>query len=125
MINKQLTHPQSIVVVGASNDIQKPGGKILKNILDGKFTGGLYVINPKEDQVQGIKSYKSPDLLPEVDLAIIAIAARYTPEVVEYLTEHKNTRAFIILSAGYSEESHDGKELEDPIVKGNNKGPTA
>jgi len=121
MINKQLTHPQSIVVVGASNDIQKPGGKILKNILDGKFSGELYVINPKEDIVQGVRSFKSPDLLPEVDMAIIAIAARHTPEVVEYLTEHKNTRAFIILSAGYSEESHEGKELEDRIVNAINK----
>lgn len=121
MINKQLTHPQSIVVVGASNDIQKPGGKILKNILDGKFSGELYVINPKEDTVQGVRSFKSPDLLPEVDMAIIAIAARHTPEVVEYLTEHKNTRAFIILSAGFSEESHEGKKLEDRIVSAVNK----
>ncbi len=116
MINKQLTHPQSIVVVGASNDIQKPGGKILKNILSGGFAGKLYVLNPKEQTVQGVTSYNKPADLPEVDLAIIAIAAKYTPEVVDYLTEHKNTRAFIILSAGYSEESHDGKLLEDRVV---------
>ncbi|MBU3928042.1 MAG: acetate--CoA ligase family protein [Bacteroidetes bacterium] len=121
MVNRQLTHPQSIVVIGGSNDIQKPGGKILKNLIDGKFLGQLMVLNPKEDQVQGIRSYKTPGELPEVDLAIIAIAAKYTPELVEFLTENKNTRAFIILSAGYSEESHEGKLLEDRVVAAINK----
>ena len=42
--------------------------------------------------------------MPTVDLAVIAIAAKYTPDTVEYLTQNKNTKAFIILSAGFSEE---------------------
>ncbi|MDP2721393.1 MAG: acetate--CoA ligase family protein [Bacteroidales bacterium] len=121
MINIQLTHPQSIVVIGGSNDIQKPGGKILKNLIDGKFPGELMVLNPKEALVQGIKSYQVPADLPDVDLAIIAIAAKYTPEVVEFLTQNKKTRAFIILSAGFSEESHEGKILEDRVVAAINK----
>ncbi len=121
MINIQLTHPQSIVVVGGSNDVQKPGGKILKNLKDGDFKGELYVMNPKEEEVQGIKSYKNPADLPDVDLAIIAIAAKHTPQVVEFLTENKNTKAFIILSAGFSEESHEGKLLEDRVVAAINK----
>jgi len=121
MITKQLTHPKSIVVVGASNDIQKPGGKVLKNLIDGGFTGFLYVINPKEDEVQGIKSYRSPQEIPDVDMAIIAIAARYTPKTVEILSQQKHTKAFIILSAGFSEESHEGKLLEDEIVASVNR----
>ena len=56
MINKQLLNPSSIVVVGGSDDIQKPGGKVLKNLIDGHFKGSLYVENPKLDEVQGIKS---------------------------------------------------------------------
>ncbi len=121
MITKELTHPRSIVVVGGSEDIQKPGGKILKNLIDGKFAGELYVMNPKMDEVQGIKSYRTPDEMPDVDLAIIAIAAKYIPDTVEFLTENKNTRAFIILSAGFSEESHEGKLLEDRVVQAINK----
>lgn len=121
MIVRQLTHPESIVVVGGSNDIKKPGGKILKNIIDGRFKGKLYVANPKEDEVQGIKSYKNPDDLPNVDLAIIAIAAKFTPDTVEFLTEKKGTRAFIIISAGFSEESEEGKILEDRVVAAVNK----
>lgn len=116
MITKQLTHPESIVVVGGSNDIEKPGGKVLKNILEGGFAGQLYVINPKETEVQGIKSFPSAEAVPAVDLAVIAIAARFIPDVVDQLAYHKNTKAFIILSAGFSEESHEGKLLEDKIV---------
>jgi len=121
MINRQLTHPRSIVVVGGSNDITKPGGKILKNIIDGRFSGALYVSNPKETEVQGIVSYPDPSGLPQVDLAVIAIAARFIPDLVDLLTTSKGTRAFIILSAGFSEESPEGKILETQIVESVNK----
>lgn len=116
MITKQLTHPESIVVVGGSNDISKPGGKVLKNLIDGGFTGKIYVLNPKETIVQGINSYPDPHHLPDCDLAVIAIAARFVPDLVDELITHKKTRAFIILSAGFSEESAEGKILEDRIV---------
>ncbi len=121
MINEQLINPKSIVVIGGSNNINKPGGKILKNLIDGDFAGDLYVMNLKESEVQGIKSFNTPEDLPQVDLAIIAIAAKYTPDVVEVLTSTKNTKAFIIISAGYSEENEAGKELEDLIVEKINK----
>lgn len=121
MINKQLLNPEHIVVVGGSNDIQKPGGKVLKNLIDGKFKGELYVTNPKETEVQGKKSYQKPEDLPQVDLAIIAIAAKYCPAVIKTLAEEKNTRAFIILSAGFSEMGEEGKKLEDEVVSIINK----
>ena len=116
MINEQLLNPKSIVVVGGSNDLQKPGGTILRNLIEGKFRGDLFVTNPKENEVQGIRSYQDPKGLPAVDLAIIAIAARFIPETVETLAREKNTKAFIILSAGFSEESKEGKLLEQRIV---------
>src|SRR6056297_1529176 len=117
MITKQLLAPQSIVVVGGSDDIQKPGGKVLKNLIDGNFKGELYVVNPKLDEVQGIKSYRDINDLPEVDLAIMAIAAKYCPPTIDILTKKKKTRAFIILSAGFSEENEEGAKLEADIVK--------
>ena len=116
MVTQALIDPGSIVVVGGSNDVGKPGGKILKNLIDGKFKGELYVINPKESEVLGIKCYNDPSALPDVDLAIIAIAAKYIPETVEILAKEKKTRGFIILSAGFSEESEEGSELEKQIV---------
>jgi acyl-CoA synthetase (NDP forming) len=117
MITKQLLAPKSIVVVGGSNDTSKPGGAVLRNIIENKFSGKLYVTNLKESEVQGIKSFSDPALLPETDLAIIAIAAKYIPETVEILAKQKNTRAFIILSAGFSEESVAGKILEQKVVE--------
>lgn len=116
MIANQLFNPKSIVIIGGSNDIHKPGGKVLKNLIDGEFSGKLYVSNPKEEQVQGIVSYKDLNGLPQVDLAIIAIAAKYTLPAIQLLTEKKETKAFIILSAGFSEENEAGAELEKQIV---------
>ncbi len=121
MITEQLTHPRSIVVVGGSDNIQKPGGKVLKNLLDGGFDGKIYVMNPKKDEVQGVKSYRDPKDLPNVDLAIIAVAAKYAPDTIEFLTQNKNTLAFIVLSAGFSEESYEGKLLENRMVEAVNK----
>jgi acetyltransferase len=117
MVTQALIDPKSIVVVGASNDIRKPGGKLLKNIIDGGFKGELFVTNPKESEVQGIPCFKDPIHLPETDLAIIAIAARFIPETIEVLAKKKNTRAFIVLSAGFSEENEEGKILEKQIVE--------
>ncbi len=116
MINKQLLDPKNIVVVGGSNNIQKPGGKVLKNLIDGKFNGELYVTNPKKKSVQGINCYHKPEDLPQVDLAIIVIAAKYCSHVIKTLAEEKNTRAFIILSAGFSEIGEEGKKIEDEVV---------
>jgi len=116
MVNQQLLNPKSIVVVGGSNNIHKPGGKVLKNLLDGDFKGEIYVTNPKEESVQGLKCFQDPDNLPNVDLAIIAIAAKFCPQTIELLAKKKHTRAFIILSAGFSEENEEGKLLENQIV---------
>ncbi len=121
MINSALLDPKSIVVVGGSDDVTKPGGKVLKNLIDGNYKGDLYVVNLKDDEVQGIKSYHTPENLPPVDLAIIAIAAKYTFDVVKILTEQKQTKGFIILSAGYSEVSEEGEILEQQIVEQVNK----
>lgn len=117
MINRELTDPKSIIVIGGSNDLQKPGGKILKNIKDGGFKGTLMVMNPKEDHVQGITSFRELRLIPSVELAIIAIAAKYVPETVSLLTKEKNTKAFIIISAGFSEENEEGRQLERKTVE--------
>jgi len=117
MINDALIHPRSIVVVGASNDVHKPGGKILKNLLDHAFKGDLYVVNPKQDEVQGLKSFRDLKDLPQADLAVLAVPAAHCPGAVELLAMQKGTRAFIIISAGFSEENEEGARLEKRIVE--------
>jgi len=117
MINEKLLNPKSIVVVGGSDNVASPGGKVLKNLIDYNFKGKLYVVNPKNDEIQGIQSYRAVEDLPDVDLAVIAIAAKFIKETVSVLANQKNTGGFIILSAGFSEESHEGAELEKEIVE--------
>lgn len=117
MVTDQLINPKSIVVVGGSNTLSKPGGKVLFNLNDGHFKGNIYVVNPKEPEVQGLKAFADVKDLPGVDLAIIAIAAKFCIETVEVLVKEKGTRAFIILSAGFSEENEEGAKIEKKIVE--------
>ncbi|MBN2348709.1 MAG: acetate--CoA ligase family protein [Bacteroidales bacterium] len=117
MINKQLVNPGSIAVIGGSNNLQKPGGKILKNIIDGNYKGGLYVVNLKEKEVQGFKVYQSVHDLPEAELAILAIPAKNCSGTIEILATTKNTKAFIVISAGFSEENTEGAQLEKELVE--------
>lgn len=116
MVTEQLINPKSIVITGGSNNLGKPGGKVLFNLKDGNFKGDLYVVNPKEQDVQGVKTFADVKDLPPVDLAIIAIAAKYCVETVDVLANQKGTRAFIILSAGFSEENSEGAVYEKQIT---------
>lgn len=116
MVNKQLLQPKSIVVIGGSNDIKKPGGNMLKNILEGGYKGELRVVNPREEKVQGLSSYSSVEKIPDTDLAILAIAAKYCPATIKTLAEEKNTKAFIIISAGFGEGDEQGKKWEEEIT---------
>jgi acetyltransferase len=117
MIVKELMNPASIVVVGGSDDLYKPGGAVLRNLKDGTFKGTIHVVNPKSERVQGIVACKDARELPAVDMAILAIAARYCPGVVEVLAREKGTRAFIILSAGFHEEGEEGARLEKQVAE--------
>lgn len=116
MINEQLLQPKSIVVIGGSNNVHKPGGAVIRNILNGGYQGVLRVVNPKEDEIQGLKVFHDVKQLPDTDLAILVVAAKFCPDYVDYLAKEKHVRAFIIISAGFSEETHEGAELEQRII---------
>ena len=116
MLNKQLINPKSIVIIGGSNDIRKPGGKIVTNLIKGGFKGTLNIVNPKENKIQGLKSYASVNDISETDLAILAIPARFCLETITTLAKQKNTKAFIIISAGFAEAGERGKAIENEIV---------
>lgn len=117
MINRQLISPKSIVVVGGSDDTLKPGGNTLKNLLDTHYSGDLFVVNPKADSAQGVKSYRNIGDIPEVECAILAIPAKMCLEAVETLCYKKSCKAIIILSAGFHEDSPEGAEIEKKIAQ--------
>ena len=116
MINRQLLHPESIVVIGGSNNIHKPGGAVVRNIINGGYQGVLRIVNPKEDEVQGIKVFHDAKEIPPTDLAIIVIPAKMCPATVKLLASEKSVKAFIIISAGFGEETPEGAVLEKEIL---------
>ncbi len=116
MINRQLLQPESIVVIGGSNNVHKPGGAVVRNLLQGGYQGTLRIVNPKEDEVQGIKVFHDVKEIPPTELAILVVAAKFCPDYVEMLARDKEVRAFIIISAGFGEETKAGAVLEQRII---------
>jgi acetate---CoA ligase (ADP-forming) len=115
MLNSSLIQPLSIAVIGASNNLGKPGGGLVRNLLKGNFNGNVYPVNPKENVIQGLKAYNTLDQLPNTDLAILAIKAEACIASLEFLAKNKATKAFIIISAGFSEIGEEGKKLEESL----------
>ncbi len=116
MINEQLLSPKSIAIIGGSGNIHKPGGKILKNIIDGGFSGTIYVVNTKKTEVTGTTWVADISQLPDTDLAILSIPAKDCPGAIDTLALQKNTRAFIVIAAGFSELHAEGAQLEKLMV---------
>jgi acetyltransferase len=116
MINRELLEPKSIVVVGGSNNVHKPGGAIVRNIIGGEYQGNLYIVNPKEEVVQGIEVHHDVKDIPQTEMAVLVVAAKYCPDYVDFLCREKGVRAFVIISAGFGEETPEGALLEQRIL---------
>lgn len=115
--HQRLFTPNSIVVIGGSNDDSKPGGRVLKHIIEQGYTGSLWVINPKGAAIKRLPTYGSIELLPETpDLAIIAIPARFVEKAMEDL-ERKGVKTVIVLTAGFGEKDAAGKRAELDLCK--------
>ncbi|MBC8319570.1 MAG: acetate--CoA ligase family protein [Bacteroidetes bacterium] len=111
-----LFEPKAVAIVGASVKELSIGNVIIKNLLHYKYKGPIYPINPKVDEVRGIKAYKSIlDVPCEVDLAHIVIPPPFVPMEVENCGK-KGVKAIIINTAGFKEMGNDGKALEDDFL---------
>lgn len=88
----------------------------MRNIINGGYKGVLRIVNPKEDEVQGVKAFHDISELPPTDLAILVIPSHICPETVDRLAEDKGVKAFIIISAGFGEETKEGAKLEQHIL---------
>ena len=96
--------------------MHKPGGALVRNLISGGYNGTLRIVNPKEDEVQGIKVFHDVADIPPTDLAVLVIPAPACPDAVELLASQKEVKAFIIISAGFGEETKAGAELEQRIL---------
>ncbi len=110
-----LFYPGSIAVIGASKDPQKVGYAVLNNITKYNFTGEVFPINPKPEEILGHKTYqRMEDIGKDVDLAVIAIPARMVPQALRDCIE-KGVKSAVIISAGFKEAGTAGIVLEEEL----------
>lgn len=111
-----LFHPHVVAVIGAKDDPGSVGRTIMVNLLSGSFQGRIYPINPKRDQVLGLKAYRTVADVPEkIDLAIIVTPAQTVPRLVAECVE-KQVKTAIIISAGFKELGESGERLEEELL---------
>lgn len=112
-----LFSPRSIAVIGASTKIGSVGYTLTENLLKNGYTGHIYPINPKTDNLFGLPCYANISLIPhEIDLAIIIVPASVVPLVLREAGE-KGVHAAIVISSGFKETGVEGKKLEDEITQ--------
>ncbi len=113
---EKLFEPKSIAIIGATAKKEKVGYAILKNIIDGGYKGKVFPINPKYEEIEGFRVYKSIlDIDEPVDLAIVAIPIQYVPSLMEDLGK-KGVKAAVVISAGGKEAGEKGRRIEEEIL---------
>ena len=112
-----LFYPKSVAVIGASGTPGKLGWNVFTNLVSHNFKGLLYPINPKADEIHGIKAYpRISDVKAPVDVAIILVSAGMTTDVVEECCKC-GVRYIVVESAGFAELGADGKKIELQMKK--------
>ncbi|MFB0565742.1 MAG: acetate--CoA ligase family protein [Candidatus Aminicenantaceae bacterium] len=110
-----LFNPRNIAVIGASKDPEKLGYVLLKNVIDYKFKGAVYPVNPKAEVILNKKAYPNISSIPDtIDLALLSIPNHLVLEVVEECKK-SNVKAIVILSSGFGEASVEGEKAQDKI----------
>jgi len=109
-------NPQSVAVIGAAREPHKLGHGVLHNIIQYGYQGGVYPINPKADEILGLKAYPSIlDVPGDVELAVIVVPGRYVAPVLRECGQ-KGVRGVIIISAGFRETGTEGLKAEQELV---------
>jgi acetate---CoA ligase (ADP-forming) len=109
--------PQSIAIVGASSDPAKASGLPLRNVLQSRFSGKIYAVNPRATEISGVPCYPSVTDLPEApDVAVLMVDARLSPQVLEECGR-KGIKTAVIGSAGFSEAGEEGRERQEHLSR--------
>lgn len=111
---RRIMHPRSIAVIGASNEEGKIGYSVVRNILDGGYQGTVYPINPKAQEIQGLKAYPTiADVPGEVDVAVFTIPARLVAAAMEQVGQ-KGVAGAVLIPSGFAETGE--KALQDEMI---------
>ncbi len=107
---------KTVAIYGASASPNSVGQAIVQNFIKPHYTGKVYAVNPKYDNVLGIPCYPTlQDIPDQIDMVVVAVPARYAPMVFDDIAK-KGIRAAIVISGGFSETGERGTELENEIV---------
>ena len=110
-----LFRPKSIAIVGASSTPGKIGHTVVKNLMESKYEGGIYPVNPSADEILGFKVYNSVLDIPDpVEAAVITIPAKFVLEIVKECGQ-KGVKGLIVITSGFSEVGD--VELEKELVR--------
>jgi len=111
-----LLNPRSIAILGASADLNKVNGRTLRFLLEKRYGGKIYPVNPKYENIAGLRCYPSVSALPEApDLAVIAVPASQVPAAVRDLARCGG-RSAVIFSSGFAEMGDSGRALEQQVA---------
>jgi acyl-CoA synthetase (NDP forming)/GNAT superfamily N-acetyltransferase len=114
---RNVLHPGSVAVIGASTDPSKIGHAVLTNLLRGNFTGPVYPVNPEARSVRGVRAYTSvTDIPDDVDLAVVAVPAAGVDEVMDACLA-KGVRALVVISAGFADSGEGGSGAQRRLVE--------
>ena len=115
---RTLFKPESLAMIGASNNPAKWGFRILNNIVGGGFQGRIYPvnINPDSPEILGLEVYRRMADLPEVpDIAVIVVPPPAVPQVMRDCAA-KGIKVAVVVTAGFSEVGGGGEKLQQEIV---------
>lgn len=115
---RRLLTPRSVAVVGASRSPDKVGRTLVRNLVDGEFTGQVYAVNPgAAAAVAGVPAYPSVRDIPgDVDLAVVAVPAAVVPDVVLDCAA-KGVKGLVVVSAGFAESGEKGRRRQAEVVR--------
>lgn len=117
----KIFYPESIAIVGASNNPESLSWKLLDNIISYGFRGRLFPVNPKSPSVHSIKSYKSLTEIPdEIDHAILMVPKDFVLDTIDDCHK-KKINAVTVITAGFKETGGEGAELEKKLIEKINK----
>ena len=108
--------PKSIAIVGVSDNPEKVGSVIMRNLLNAGYNGKVFPVNPKYSELQGRKAYTSIlEVNEEIDMVAVALPYQAVEDIVDQCIE-KKVKSVLILSAGFAETGEEGKEREERIA---------
>jgi acetate---CoA ligase (ADP-forming) len=114
---RPLMTPHAVAVIGASRGANSIGHRVLRAIVDAKFAGPVYPINPNATELAGLQCYPSIGDAPRgVDLAVIAVPPHAVVEVVDQCAA-ASVKSLIVITAGFAEVGSDGRSLQQRLVE--------